>query len=70
MISRADQLISLNDTSLLDVTVTHARRLLDRLSGGKVTLQVVRPKKVEALVKLLVAATIEETDKFHQPNKW
>ena len=59
--SRADQIVSVNGKSLLHASVDEAMLLLspkELLNNN--TLQVIRPKKVDALIKLL--ADDQDTD--------
>ena len=53
--SRADQLVSVNGNSLLDMSVDDALLLLSpsELSVEEIKLKVVRPKRVDALMTLL-----------------
>ena len=53
--SRADQIVSVNGNSLLDISVDEAMFLIspNELIDLTVTIQVIRPKKVDALNQLL-----------------
>ena len=49
----SDQLVSVNGQSLLDMSVEEAEVILSTLPAGEVKLQVIRPRAVDALDRLL-----------------
>ena len=49
----SDQLVSVNGQSLLDMSVEEAEVILSTLPAGEVKLQVIRPRTVDALDRLL-----------------